>query len=476
MIRIFLSLCLFVSLPALWAEEKKGTPPSYRLYLSELPAAFRGQVRSYVTRTLWQYPHLLRLSLGKEEAKSRYQKQTADFLILVREQGSDLRAWHERFIRSFRDLTKGEQEAATPLSRDIAAFLDAFAIWVFSEDDLSDVFLASFERETRFQPIQDQTREHLDIKKLLGDAYEQHRLQPKYVSYDKENYLTETILEGNMPLVVARYDLPGKKVPIVRSGTMVRDLANKENLQKHPEIDMSPEFTYYLLAQAKRGKTHLYVNLMRQIPLPSKKHDIEDKRTRLIQQLESEPATGKAARVITLDKNSQFYYQEGPFSTLKEADQFKKQFLANLTEQGPNARYYWSQHLDAKRWKETLSTIIEQVHQRYFGAKAELTDDERKGFIEVTYLKIVEAATQQLNVDVVNISCRYCIDRGASLISLVYFDQLLKQSPTLSGEKLSRLMAFLYAPGLFFHDRPIHVYRVEILQSAAAALASDYTR
>lgn len=472
MIRIFLSICLFVSLPGLCAEEKKGTPPSYRLYLTELPAAFRSQVRSYVTRSLWQYPHLLRMSLGKEEAKTRYQKQTAEFLLLAKEQGADLRAWHERFIYAFRNLTKGEMEDPSALSRDIAAFLDAFAIWVFSEDDFSDDFLAAFERDSGIKPIQDQKREHLDIKKLLGDTYEQHRHMPKYVGYDKENYLTETLLEGNMPLVVTRFDLSGKKVPIVRTGTMVRDLS----LDDSSKIAISPEFTYYLLAQAKRGKTHLYVNLMRQVQHQTKSHDVEDQRTRLIETLETDPGTGKAARVITLDKNSQFYYQEGPFSNLKEADQFKKQFLANLTQEGPTARYYWSKHLDAKRWNETLKTIVEQVHQRYFGNRAELTDAERSGFIELAYLKIVEAAIQQLNVDAVNIACRFCIDRGASLISLVYFDQLLKQSPTLSGEKLSRLMAFVYAPGLFFHDRPIHVYRVEILQSAAAALTTDFAK
>ncbi|MCE5316039.1 MAG: hypothetical protein LLG04_01575 [Parachlamydia sp.] len=470
MIRYCLALCLFLTVSALWAAEKKGTPPSYRLYQTELPAAFRSQVRSFVTRALWQYPHLLRMSLGKEAAKTRYQKQTADFLLLVQEQGSDLRAWHERFIHHFRSLTSGEQEASSPLSRDIAAFLDAFAIWVFSEDDLSDAFLASYERDTGFKPIQDQKRETMDISKLLGEAYEQHRHMPKYVGYDKENYLTEILLEGNMPLVVTLFDLPGKKVPIMRSGTMVRDLAIDEISQKPPVLAMSPEFTYYLLAQAKKGKTHLYVNFMRQIQHHTKQHDVEDQRTRLIEQLEMDPATGKTARVITLDKNSPFYYQEGPFSDLNEVAQFKRQFLANLTQEGPTARYYWSKHLDAKRWKETLNTIVEQVHQRYFGSKAELSAAERSGFIELAYLKIVEAAIQQLNVDAVNISCRHCIDRAASFIGLFYFDQLLKQSPTLSGEKLSRLMAFVYAPGLFFHDRPIHVYRVEILQSAAAAL------
>lgn len=472
MMRIFFLLCLILSLPALWAEGKKGTPPSYRLYLTELPAAFRCQVRSFVTRSLWQYPHLLRLSLGKEEPKTPYQKQAAAFLLLVKEDGADLRAWHERFIHTFRDLTRGEQEAASPLSQDIAAFLDAFAIWVFSEDDLSDAFLASYAKDTGFTPLQDLKREHLDIKKLLGDAYEQHRHLPKYVGYDKENYRTETLLEGNMPLIVARWDFAGKKVPIMRSGTMVRDLGDEKD---RANISMSPEFTYYLLAQAKKGKTHLYINLMRQVR-QQKKHDIEDQRSWLIEQLETSPSTEKSARVITLDKNSPFYYQEGNYADLKEAQEFKKQFLAHLTEEGPVAHYYWSKHLDAKRWKETLGSIVELVHQRYFGSKAELSDAERSGFIELAYLKIVEAAAQQLNVDAVNIACRFCIDRGASLISLVYFDQLLKQSPTLSGEKLSRLMAFLYAPGLFFHDRPIHVYRVEILQSAAAALASDTSR
>ncbi len=437
---------------ALWAESSKN-PPSERYFQTEIPQAYRAKVKAFVTTSLIAYPHLLKMSLRPEEAKTAYQRDALTFLKHVQEPSQNQREWHQRLVTVLRQLSKGEQEAPTSLSQEVAVFVDAFAIWLFSGVDVSHTYRTSFEREINLQ----ESPQPLNIATHLRDIYSSFHKNPKYVGYDTHGeYLMDTLMEGNVPLVVVRLEKGQKSVPLMRTGTMVRDLDLEQ-------VRIAEEYLLYLEALNRRGKKHLYVTLMRYGFPDEEKERIEILRSQTIVALES---SQKAARIISLDKNSDFYLQKGKFKNLNIVEEFKSQFLVHLLAKGPEAKYYWSKHLDPIKWKSTLGSIVEEVHQKNFASAPQLTPAERTAFIEISYMKIIHAAIQQLDVDAVNVACRFGIDRGASLIGLIHFDHLLQDS-SASGENLNALIAFVFGPGLFFHDRPIHDARIEQLQLAA---------
>ena len=467
--RIIFVCFLFLASFALWSTEKEGKAPckpvAERLFASDIPRYFRSQVKIFLLTSLQHYPQVFELSTQKRAPKSAFQEQTVALLRIIQEVPATAseRQWHQRFIMTLRAVAKGEKEPETPLSKEISDFLDSFSFWLFSQVDLSNAYVASFEREIGLKRLQDSTREN--IVPLIDTIYQSQMKEPSYTGYCKAGYLTDSLMEGNMPSVVVRYGQ--KRVPVMRVGTMVLDVKNSSD---SPSLAIDESFMHYLKAAGKMGKKHLYVNTVRRGIAHVKKNEIEVRRTKLLEGMESDVQL-PAFRMITLDKNSDFYFQIEAFSELKEASQFKKRFLQHLFDEGEDGKFYWSKELKGPLWSDRVRALVEKVHTSYFAGKSELTVEERRAFIEIAYVFLIEAAIQQLDVDVANVSCHYCVDRGASLLGLVSLHQLLQQ-PEVSGLDLSKMMAYLFGPGIFLHNRPIHDYRVAILETAAGRLAS----
>lgn len=462
---LFIVFC-FCSWESVWSHENGCKQVAERLFASDIPPYFRSQVKVFVLSNIKQYPLIFELISQKKAPATAYQKRTIEWFRLLQEapqtNGQAERQWHQRFIGTWRELTVGEKEAVSPLSRQIAAFLDAFSFWIFSQVDLSHAYVASFEKEIGLKRLDNVAQADLKIAPLLSTIYSSQQNVPSYTGYCKVDYLTDTLMEGNMPSLVVRYQNGPKMTHVMRVGTMVIDVSHSKTFA----IDEG--FTYYLKAAAKLGKKHLYVNSARRGKPRVKKDEIEIGRTKLLESMEADAEFAPSFRIITLDKNSDFYFQEGDYSELKESSQFKKQFLLHLFDESVESKFYWSAKLKGPLWTDRVKSIVERVHQSHFSQKSELSADERRAFIEIAYVLIVEAAIQQLDIDVANVSCHYCVDRGASLLGLFYFYNLMQPSKQISGLDLSKMMAYTFGPGIFLHNRPIHDYRVSILETAAS--------
>ncbi len=257
----------------------------------------------------------------------------------------------------------------------------------------------------------------------------------KHFKKAKTTLSDDAYSEGNLPFL--QFTLPNK-TKVIRMGLPMIERPYLQNLIIPPSLN--PEFIAFVQQQNR----HLYVNLM-------KREGLEGPSSWAIESLEK---TEPSFAAVTLDKNSDFYWQDGDYPS--EIQSFKFLFYQQMLD--PKGAFYWSAHLNA--WDSQLKSILENVHQKYFNQKFELTKQERQDFIELTYLEILDRVVTLLQPDSMNITCKHAIDRGPSLAVLWQFK--------LGAASENEAAALLLAPPLLMHNRTGHESRLDRFTSAAS--------
>lgn len=254
----------------------------------------------------------------------------------------------------------------------------------------------------------------------------------------KTSVSNDSYKEGNLPFWQFTLSNP-LQTKVIRMGLPIVETSYLESLIFTPVIN--EEF----LSLVRQEQRHLYVNLM-------KRSGLEGPYSSVLENAEQEEAH---LAVVTLDKNSPFYWQEGEYP--KETKAFKQLFLKQM--QNPNGDFFWTRRLDPIEWNRELALILEEVHRGYFNNAKELDLQDRQDFIELSYLEILDRLVEWLCPDAVNITCKHAIDRGPSLAVLWQWK--------LGAANENEVAALLLAPPLLMHNRTSHESRLERFLSAA---------
>lgn len=259
-----------------------------------------------------------------------------------------------------------------------------------------------------------------DFSVYLEDSLKKLRNTSSLDGLKHNSPYDDSLMEGNLPFLQFRHP----------DGTAVIRMAMPAIDGRFGASGVHPEFLAFI-GQNK----HLYVNLM-------KRHGLEVPLSRSIEALD-----GDTLAVVTLDKNSPFYWQEGDYPD--SADAFKRLFLTHLK----GSDFYWSSKV-----KIDLKALLEKVHHDYFQEKPSLTQKERQDFIELAYLEILEDLTASFKPESMNITCKQAMDRAPSLAVLWQLK--------LGLAKQEEAAALLFAPPLLIHNRPTHRSRLTRFISA----------
>lgn len=233
--------------------------------------------------------------------------------------------------------------------------------------------------------------------------------------------------EGNLPFL--QFVLPGG-TSIIRMGLPIVEQPYLKSLVFSPAVN--PEFITFIRTQKK----HLYINLM-------KREGLEAPYSQVLENLNE-----STFFIVTLDKNSSFYWQKGDFPSESEA--FMELFYNKMKD--PKGAYFLPRELN-------LLEAIEKVHLSYFDGKVDLNANERRNFIELTYLEILDRLVELIGPDSMNITCKHAIDRGPSLSVLWQLKWGLADEQAVA--------ALLLAPPLLMHNRTPHESRIERFIEAA---------
>lgn len=330
---------------------------------------------------------------------------------------------HEAFVSQLRKAI--QQDHTVPFLQDLVR-------WIHLQPGLSIPIQKFFESVVEM-PYSTSIEHFSELQKKL---YRDSRFNGK----NRSAHFGDSYLHGNLP-----YSLEGSfPFSFIRMGKPLYDTLYFNSLRL-PGVapSVSPEFLLFVEGQSK----HVYVNLM-------KRHGMEGQCSKVLEQIEKEVPT---LQVITLDKDSPFYWQRASIYPKEiEYTVFKEMFLEALTKR--DGHYYWSLQLDPVSWNKTLADLIDQTHQIYFDKQPFLSRDDRRDLIELTYLAILDNLVDRWHPCSLNITCSQGMDRGPSLMVLWALQK--------DGNKHD-LTAMLLAPPLLIHNRASHASRIQRFVSAA---------
>jgi hypothetical protein len=342
---------------------------------------------------------------------------------------------HANFVKILRTAIDSIQQ----FSQSEKVFLQELTHWIFIRADLKEATKLYFDPYTK-DPIKN------DFSNLMATLHTLRKSQIFSRSPHETTHQIDQYRHGNIPFLL--FTLKGPiQTKVLRMGYPM-DTINRLHLPWiSPQV--YPEFLFFIQTQS----SHLYVNLM-------KRNGTESSATKALELLENDFSNFSA---VTIDKNSDFYWQDKhQYPAIMDAAAFKKEFLKQLTNK--NGDFYWSKNLNIDEWTLQLNFIIDKTHQSFFANQTMLNQKERLDFIELSYLSILDALVDQLRPASMNITCRQCMDRGPSL----YVLWMLQKNEVTEAE----LPALLLAPPLLIHNRPSHPSRIIRFISAAQRIAS----
>lgn len=439
------------------------------LYTSEIFSEYLDKLKSCIEAQLKLKP-LMKLQAGA--CNPKILQAVANFIDLIRTATSSdedsNRKLHQEIVLQLRDLVHRKQQENKNFSPLFSTyeFIEKISEFVYVGTNMMSSIERFIEQHLPLEAQQElQTIQVIEIPAWLKKWHTTLDKMPKF------NGIFETVPPrlydprelGDLPTILFQYPLSKKNVTIIRTPTVVRDLergiAQAGVPGKIIKAEVVNEFRGFLDSYKKQNKVHLYVNLMERISGTS-----ESARTQQIEMMEKEYPNN--LRVITLAKNSEFYFQNGSFTIASMPfSEFKDLFIKEMFNKPTTFR--WPAVHNGQAWIDRCTKIIDSVHSKQFGQRTDLSYNERKDFIEIAYTEFVEAALEDLQPDSSNISCLSCIDRAAAMLTELFVKVCKKQGNDLNPAQRKQLTAIALAPAILAQNRLMQVYRMDRLHTAA---------
>ena len=279
-------------------------------------------------------------------------------------------------------------------------------------------------------------------------------------------------MQGNIPyyLFSLKLEQPGGKMQMIHNIRFGTPTSEKIlcSLEKGPCMLIS-EFISFLQAIVSREKRHLYINLQARIPKWYARYfgiNDESKRVQLVEGLQHKFKDNFF--VVSLPKNSQFYYQDGIYKNKKFNDWtvFKK----TLIDEVFSPTFYFPENFIRKskiNFWEDCNRMIDEIHDLVFEKSSILDRVARQDFIEIFYTRIQEYFIIKLQVDSYNVSCRDSIDRAGAANALMFAYQCIKNKKNINNVDMEVLTLM---PALLVRKRSILKKRFNRMLSAIKKL------
>lgn len=426
--------------------------------------SFEWQIKAFTTERL-SNSKLIQLAMHLNEPESKYITKTIHLIATILSPTYNQYEYHKNIIQLTREIINERKNISLPYDRltyEINIFVDDLCEWMYTGANVNDAL-----ERFLFEEVVSQIDELDSLERFvmaIDQVFEKTLLDTRFDSDEsRKGILDDSHLLGDFPSHL--YSLNNfKQTQMIRTTAVVRDLELDPETGVPSKIMVCEEFEGYLEALKRKGKKHLYVNLMSR-----NNHYYEEEKSHLIENLEKNESFGSSIFVITLEKakSNAFYMQSEEYENLSNANLFKQEFLKLLFQE--NGYYYLSSHLDHDDLKSRFKEAFDLIHANYFGNREELSVLERQDFIEIGYLKIIEIIVELSEVDYMNTTCRFSLDRGPSIFALYYLDQVLRHAEEPLPH-LKRFLAYIFAPPLLVHNRPSHTYRIKRVQSVGERL------
>lgn len=404
-----------------------------------------------------------------EEAQDDFEKQTLDFAQKIVQftvaSESVNRRFHQGMLTKMRALiVKKENRVNVPsaLTLKMENFINALSVWQFTQVNLTGS-MKTFTTSDAILNISE-TADLRVLPQILENAYQtlcnDNRFLPSFYHFGN---LYDAHLLGDLPTKLDAFTIAtdgGRSVQVIRTPSVTKDLERQFLTQNLLKAEVNEEFSNFIRVYASQGKKHLYVNVM-------KRSGSEAVRSHAIEAMEQDAALKDGICVVTLNTNSEFYQQQGRYEAQDNAIAFKNTFLEKMFE--VDGDYYWPKELDRDTLKAKCKTIIDNVHLSLFNQNNTLTQNQRENFIELTYIELIPTLAKMIDAQTLNVTCKSCIDRGASILCLLYLKQMIDKKENVD---IKKALTIAYAPAILSMNRPMTKVRFSRLHSAISHLVN----
>lgn len=248
-------------------------------------------------------------------------------------------------------------------------------------------------------------------------------------------------IQGNLPCRLYSTEAGKKRIDVLAFAAPIR----QPMIHRVEIIDEFRGFLRHLASQGK-GKKHLLINLQDRLSWR------ETARSTAIEDLQKNQSFAATLVVLTLPKDTDFYYQRNAFSDITEAAQFLSVFKEQITNPEKSGFYFPCQ------WKkEALMKFTEvafsQIHKFVFEEKNTLTRQMREDFIEIFYQMVVVEAMNYFEVDSLSFTCKDGVDTGAYASGLFYGFLKSLEGGLQTKENLDFLRFLFYWRALSIRER-----------------------
>jgi len=452
--------------------EKRSVEMHDNIFDSSIYASYYAQLNTFVAQQLMRYPSIAKL-LSVEMAEGANQETKKNFLeyILAGPKSScieDKKTFHQGMVGQLRQIVSqrnGIDDSSDLLEKEWKSLIDKLLIWIYTGPDLRFSNQLFFYEKAGIVPEEITAEKFCDV---ITNTYRGLRENQEFGGLVDGAFdtLEDPHFFGDVSSrLFMLASKQGKRILFIRTPNTVQDLYFDESLNNLTSAKVNEEFLSYIQACEAIEHKHLYINLQYNFNSPDNKDSDGVLRSKALENADRETPQGLA--VVSLDKNSNFYRQNNEYEFRSNAEEFKNRLYANCVS---GEGYYWTKHIDVISWQKKLLDILEEVHSFYFDNRSELSCEERRDFIELAYIKVIDTLIESLQPDSVNITCHVSIDRAPSTYVLYYLSKLLESHEQITSAKFNELRVMLLAPSLCCHNRPIVESRVNRFVSTAARL------
>ncbi len=175
-------------------------------------------------------------------------------------------------------------------------------------------------------------------------------------------------------------------------------------------------------------------------------------RSRSLENLHKSAEYSPQIAVITLPKETDFYYQNNEYLNMNKAEDFLAAFKGQLETPEECGFFLPIPHKEISKF---TTAALGLIHTHFFHGKNTLTRRNREDFIEIFYQFLILKCIELIEPDMVSFTCKDAIDTGAAQGASFYGFIKLLTDDFSKKEEQDFLRWLLYTPALFIRERGI---------------------
>lgn len=258
----------------------------------------------------------------------------------------------------------------------------------------------------------------------------------------------DPIGQQNLPMKLFHIEKKGKKIKVLRIPSPTRQAV----IHKTEVVD---EFRGFLrsLSMDKTTDKHLIVNLQDRTSWK------EFARAKAIETLQMNAEFNSQLIVMSLPKDTDFYYQNHEYLNMGDADAFMNAFIEQFATP-EECGIFLPASLKKTEFTRFVELAIPRIHTLFFDGKKTLSRHNREDFIEIFYQFLTLKCLEMVDPSSMSFTCKDAVDTGAAATGAFYGFLKLLDGDLKEKKDQDLLRWILYTPALFIRERVIDPERV----------------